>query len=194
MAPSSPSTSEQVASIVRQCLEQGGSVEIDGLGEFRSDSSGGFQFLPHTQPKVFLAYVVEDVEAAEKLYACFRALGFDAWLDRKRLLPGQNWPRSIEQAISVSDFFVACFSRRAIGKRGAFQSELRYALDCATRLPLEEVFIVPVRLEECRVPVRISREFHYVDLFPNWESGVERIRAAIGKEGRAAARRSGLAS
>jgi hypothetical protein len=193
MAPSSPSTSEQVARIVRQCLEHGGSVEIDGLGEFRSDSSGGFQFLPHTQLKIFLAYVAEDLEAAEKLYACFRAQGFDAWLDRKKLLPGQNWPRSIEQAISVSDFFVACFSQRAIGKRGGFQSELRYALDCASRLPLEEVFLIPVRLEECRIPVRISREFHYVDLFPNWESGVERIQAAIRKEAKARRTRSRLA-
>lgn len=191
MAPTSPSTSEQVALIVRQCLERGGSVEIDGLGEFRSDSNGGFQFLPHTQPKIFLAYVAEDLEPAEKLYAYLRAQGFDAWLDRKRLLPGQNWPRSIEQAIAISDFFVACFSRRAIVKRGGFQSELRYALDCATRLPLEEVFLIPVRLEECRVPVRISREFHYVDLFPNWESGAERIQATIRKEARAAARRSG---
>lgn len=190
MAASSRSTTQQVARIVRDCLEQGGCVEIDGLGEFRPDRQGGFQFLPQTQPKVFLAYVAEDLEAAEKLYASFLARGFDAWLDRKRLLPGQNWPRSIEQAISVSDFFVACFSRQAIGKRGSFQSELRYALDCARRLPLEEVFFIPVRLEECRIPARISREFQYVDLFPDWEKGLQRILVAIRREAKAAARRS----
>jgi hypothetical protein len=184
MASPSGSTSEQVAHIVRQCLEQGGSVEIDGLGEFRPDRQGGFQFLARTNPKIFLAYVAEDVEAAERLYNDLTERGLDACMDIKRLLPGQNWPRSIEQAISVADFFVACFSKRATGKRGSFQSELRYALDCAKHLPLEEVFFIPVRLEECRIPVRISRELQYVDLFPNWGKGVRRILATIRKQAR----------
>ncbi len=84
----------------------------------------------------------------------------------------------------MADFFVACFSKRATGKRGSFQSELRYALDCARHLPLEEVFFIPVRLEECRIPVRISRELQYVDLFPNWGKGVRRILATIRKQAR----------
>jgi len=178
------SSAEQVARIVRQCLRRGGSVEIDGLGAFLPDSGGGFEFLPQTRPKVFLAYVVEDVAAAERLYEGFLANGFDPWLDRKKLMPGQNWPRSIEQAISVSDFFVACFSHRAGGKRGCFQSELRYALDCAKRQPLEDVFFIPVRLEDCIIPARISREFQYVDLFPAWEKGFHRILRVMRKQAR----------
>jgi len=177
--PSKNSSCEQVAGIVRSCLKRGGSVEIVGLGSFRPNRRGGFRFLPQTRLKVFLAYVVEDAPAAERLYADLLAQGFDPWLDRKRLLPGQNWPRAIEQAISVSDFVVACFSRRAAGKRGCFQSELRYALDCARRSPLEEVFFIPVRLEDCRLPARITREFQYVDLFPSWEKGVKRIVATL---------------
>jgi hypothetical protein len=193
MAIGNGNSGADVARIVRQCLEQGSSVEIDGLGQFRPDRRGGFEFLAFTKPKVFLAYVIEDLELVERLYEDFRAHGFDAWLDRKRLLPGQNWPRSIEQAISVSDLFVACFSERAVGKRGGFQSELRYALDCERRLPLDEVFLIPVRLEECRVPARITREYQYVDLFPNWERGVQRIVAAMRKQARAMARWSLLA-
>ncbi len=172
--------SEQVARLLRQCLRRGASVEIEGLGVFRPDGRGRFRFLPATSPKVFLAYVQEDVEAAERLYRDFRAHGFDAWLDRKKLLPGQNWPRSIEQAIEVADYFVACFSTRAIGKRGCFQSELRYALDCARRVPLDQTYFIPVRLEECRVPARISRQIQYVDLFPDWEQGFRRILQAMG--------------
>ena len=183
MFPRNPSC-EQVARIVRRCLERGGSVEIDGLGAFRPHPRGGFRFLPQTRPRVFIAYVVEDAPAAERLYADLVARGFDAWLDRRKLLPGQNWPRSIDQAISVSDFFVACFSQRASGKRGSFQSELRFALDCARRLPLEEVFFIPVRLEECRLPPRIMREFEYVDLFPGWEKGLGRILDVLRKRTR----------
>lgn len=187
------SSSAQVAGIVRRCLEQGGSVEIDGLGSFQPDGKGGFEFLPETRPKVFLAYVIEDVEAAERLYGDLLAQGLDPWLDRKKLLPGQNWPRAIERAIAASDFFVACFSRRAGGKRGCFQSELRFALDCARRLPLEDVFLIPVRFEECGVPERISRELQYVDLFPDWNKGVRRLLAAIRKQTKRKGRRLPLA-
>jgi hypothetical protein len=185
MAVRDVSSLEQVARIVHQCLLDGGSVDIDGLGSFRPKHGGGFEFVPQTSPKVFLAYVVEDAEAVERLYTDLVAHAVDAWMDRKRLLPGQNWPRSIEHAIAVSDFFIACFSQGATGKRGSFQSELRYALDCARRLPLDEVFFIPVRLEECHLPARIVREFQYVDLFPNWEKGLHRILAAIKKQAKA---------
>ncbi len=172
-------SSAEIARIVRKCLERGGAVEIDGLGVFRPDARGGFTFIPQVRPKVFLAYAVEDRAAAERLFDAFLGHGFDPWMDYRKLLPGQNWPRAIEQAISVSDFFVACFSSRSIPKRGHFQSELRYALDCATRLPLDEVFLIPARIDDCRVPNRVQKEFQYVDLFPDWDAGFRRIVTMI---------------
>ena len=42
-------------------------VEIDGLGVFRR-GEGGYEFLPSTGAKVFLAYVQEDAAFAERLY------------------------------------------------------------------------------------------------------------------------------
>jgi len=165
-------SADQIARILRQCLEEASSVEIDGLGVFRR-GAGGYEFFPSTGPKIFIAYVQEDASCAERLYDALRARGFDPWLDRKKLLPGQNWPRAIQQAIEVSDFFVACLSRQAVRKKGQFQAELRYALDCAARTPLDQIYLIPVRLEECPVPLPISREIQYVDLFPNWDAGIE---------------------
>jgi hypothetical protein len=171
-------SAEEVLGVLRQCLDEGSSVEIDGLGVFRR-RNGVYEFLPRQGPHIFVAYVQEDAEAAVRLYETLLAQGFDPWLDRKKLLPGQNWPRAIEQAIQVSDFFVACLSRKAVRKRGQFQAELRYALDCARRLPLDQAYFIPVRLEECPVPVRITREIQYVDLFPDWDRGIRRLIAAL---------------
>jgi hypothetical protein len=56
-----------------------------------------------------------------------------------------------------------------------FQAEIRYALDCARRMPLDEIFVVPVRLDSCRVPRSIQREIQYIDLFPDWEGGIRRL-------------------
>ena len=46
------------------------------------------------------------------------------------------------------------------------------ALDCARRVPLDEVFVVPLRLDGCRVPRSIQREFQYIDLSPDWARGI----------------------
>ncbi len=166
---------EHVARILRHALERGSSVDIDGLGTFLPGRSRGFRFIAQTKPRVFIAYVEEDLGAAKKLYQAFEQHGLRPWLDKKKLVPGQNWPRAIEAAIETSDFFVACFSRRSTTKRGSFHSELRYALNCAARVPLDEIFFIPVRLEDCIVPGRISKKIQYVDLFPDWETGLTRV-------------------
>ncbi len=181
---------EQVALIVRKCLEEGFPVEIEGLGTFRPEGGSRIEFLPETRRKVFIAYVEEDFAAAERLYNALAAQGYDPWLDRKKLLPGQNWPRSIERTIEISDFFIACFSQRGVTKRGYFHSELRYALDCASRLPLGEIFFIPVRLDECRVPEQVARQLQYVDLFPDWEKGFARVLSVMRKAGRKRGKRA----
>jgi hypothetical protein len=169
----------RIVRVLRETLERGESVEIDGLGTLLPGGKQGFRFVPQTRPRVFIAYVQEDLSFAKKLYRAFEESGFRPWLDKRRLMPGQNWPRAIETAIQTSDFFVACFSRRAISKRGSFHSELRYALSCAARVPLDEIFLIPLRLDNCVVPRRISKQIQYLDLFPDWKAGVSRVVTVI---------------
>jgi hypothetical protein len=166
---------QQVAQVVLEGLTSGQEVEIDGLGSFRPDAVTGFRFEPHRLPKVFIAHVKEDVAHARRLYNALESVGFSPWLDERKLLPGQNWPRAIEAAIETSDFFLACYSCRSVNKRGGFQAEIRYALDCARSIPLDEIFLVPVRLTECRIPRTIQKEVQYVDLFPDWVNGFARL-------------------
>lgn len=184
------STLEAVADIVRRCLEAGQRVDIEGLGSFQG-SAQGFEFVGPTQPNVFVAYAVEDLSHARRLCHDLEAAGCSPWLDKNKLLPGQNWPRAIERAIEVADAFVPCFSGRSVAKAGQFQCELRYALDCARKRPLADdtSFVIPVRLEECAVPKRIADQVQYVDLFPDWEKGIRRVTRAAKK---AARRRPGL--
>jgi hypothetical protein len=169
----------RIASMLREVLEQGGSVEIDGLGTLSPGGKRGFRFVAENKPRVFIAYVQEDLSFARKLYRAFEESGLSPWLDKKKLMPGQNWPRAIETAIQTSDFFVACFSQRAVSKRGSFHSELRYALFCAAKVPLDEIFLIPLRLDNCVVPRRISKQIQYLDLFPDWKAGVDRLLDVI---------------
>ena len=170
---------EQLAQVVIRGLAAGNVVEIDGLGSFLPDGVHGFRFEPRRLPEVFVAYVKEDAEQAERLCEALEAAGFSPWMDVRKLLPGQNWPRAIEAAIEASDFFVACYSGNSVRKKGGFQAEIRYALDCAREIPLDEIFIVPVRLNRCPIPRSIQRELQYVDLFPDWSCGMRRLVAVM---------------
>jgi len=176
---SNAALTRRIARVIREALECGGTVEIDGLGMLSPGGKRGFRFVAQNKPRVFIAYVQEDLSFAKRLYRAFEENGFRPWLDKKKLMPGQNWPRAIETSIQTSDFFVACFSRQATSKRGSFHSELRYALFCAAKVPLDEIFLIPLRLNECTVPRRISKQIQYLDLFPDWHAGVCRLIAIM---------------
>ena len=135
--------------MVRESLDAGLAVEIEGLGTFQARKNG-YEFAPQKVAQVFIAYAAEDFSHAARLCEALRKRGCAPWLDKEKLLAGQNWPDAIERAIEVSDVFVACFTRRSVAKRGMFQQELRHALDCARR-PLT-LFLVPVRLRNAAFP------------------------------------------
>ncbi|HTA43835.1 MAG TPA: toll/interleukin-1 receptor domain-containing protein [Bryobacteraceae bacterium] len=174
---------EELAHLITLSLRRSDSVEIDGLGVFTRTGSGDISYRHSHHPRVFVAYATADLGAAERIFTTLTARGIAAWLDRRVLLPGQDWPRRIQEAIESSDFFIACFSRNSVMKRGGFQVELRQALECAQRLPLDEVFIIPVRLDDCAVPARIRRETQYVNLFPDWDAGLDRVIRIIERRG-----------
>lgn len=167
-----------VLELVCHSLDRGASVEFEGIGTFEKDATG-YKFVAQTQPRVFIAYVIEDLIQARRLCEDLRANGILPWLDQDQLLPGQNWPQAIQRAIEASDIFVACFSTKAISKTGQFQNELRYALAYARKMPLDSIFMIPVRLDACTIPARMTKQVQYVDVFPDWDRGIKRLARSI---------------
>jgi hypothetical protein len=173
------SSVEFLSVLLKRCLDEGHPVKIDRLGVFSHAAGNRVEFTPARKPRVFVAYAAEDSAVVKRLCDRLELDGIDAWLDRRRLLPGDDWKRAIFAAIRNADFFIACLTRRSLTKRGTFQAELRQALEWTSQVPLDDLYLMPVRLEECRVPGRISAEVQYVDLFPDFEAGVRRLIAAI---------------
>ena len=178
-------TLEGLGRKIQRSLRESRLVEIEGLGVFEKDDGGNIAFhhsFQHSRKaRIFISYAREDGVAAERLFSELTARGFAAWLDNHKLLPGQNWQQRIEDAIASADFFIACFSSQSVNKRGGFQVEIRHALRFADSLPLDDVFFIPVRLDDCRIPPRIQRETQYIDLFPDWDGGFGRIIEIIEK-------------
>jgi|RhiMetdeSRZDD1v2_1073273.scaffolds.fasta_scaffold348719_1 TIR domain-containing protein len=117
---------------------------------------------------VFVSYAREDSDAALRLANDLRHLGEEPWLDRDSLLPGQHWPTAIAEAIRRAHFFIALMSPHSVEKRGFVQKELRIALAILDQTSPTQVFIIPVRLAECRPTHRALSELQWVDLFPDW--------------------------
>jgi len=114
--------------------------------------------------RVFLCHSSGDKQSVRNLYHRLRKEGVEPWLDEENLLPGQDWQHEIMKAVRASDMVVVCLSSASITKAGYVQKEIKYALDVAEEQPEDTIFIIPLRLEECVVPSRLSR-WHWVDLF-----------------------------
>lgn len=169
------------AAVVKQALSTGTPVEIDGLGMFVV-KDGGVRFVADVAPRVFIAYVVEERVFALRLANALQAAGMKPWIDCRKLKPGQNWPRAIHRAIETSDFFVPCLSAAALRKRGQFPYELRTAIHYADRMPLDQTFIAPVRLDACNLPETFPTNIQYVDLFPDFDEGAKRLIDSLWNE------------
>jgi len=118
-----------------------------------------------TQPiQVFLIYAHKNRKIVYKLYQRLIKDGINVWLDAERLRPGQDWKHEIRKAILKSAVVIVCLSRDFDQQQGYRYEELKLALDKASVLSEDEVFIIPVRLEKCNTPESLQH-LHRVDLF-----------------------------
>lgn len=170
--------SDKLGSLLWDCLAAEGTLCLAGVGTFRMEN-GKVCFDPWARKRVFLAYAKEDIARVKPIYRYLKSQGFDPWMDVYRLLPGQDWPRAIERAISMSDYVVPCFSKISCTRRSHFNRELRCALACAEHFPLESTYLVPVRLEPCKVPTSVQQQIQYLDLFPDRDAGLRQLLATL---------------
>jgi hypothetical protein len=129
--------------------------------------------------RIFLCHSSGDKPAVRHLYQTLNHhTGFKPWLDEVDLVAGQDWELEIRKAVKKSDVIIVCLSNDSINKRGFVQKEIKYALDVADEQPEGTIFLIPLRLEECEVPDRLSSK-HWVDYFR--PDGYERLLYALRK-------------
>lgn len=115
--------------------------------------------------KIFLCYAHEDEAKARELYQKLFTAGFHPWMDKIDLVGGEEWQSVIQKIIHESDFFIACISHHwGEGRMRFFRREIKTALDVLPELQTGDIYIIPVRLEDCDVPESLSL-FHWVDYF-----------------------------
>lgn len=126
--------------------------------------------------RVFLSYAKEDRSKVRTIHRKLVRERLNPWLDLNDLLPGQDWDQTILHAIRNARFVIVFLSKNSVSKRGYVQKEIEEALDLAERMPEGEIFIIPVKLEVCDLPTRLSK-WQCIDVYR--PGGLSRIIKAI---------------
>jgi hypothetical protein len=130
--------------------------------------------------KVFISYAKEDQAKAEHYYDLFAKEGVSTWLDKKKLLPGQNWETGIERAFKDADIIVLLLSKISVNKRGFVQREANDAIERLRYKQPDDIYVIPLLLETCDVPSNIANKLQYIDLNTSgaWDMVKESLKTA----------------
>lgn len=113
---------------------------------------------------IFISYTHADVSLVRPVYSFLKALSLEPWMDEYDLPPGADFRREIEICIRESDYFLACFSTNSVDHKGIVQKELKIALDVLNEFPEGQIFVIPAKLDDCKVPFSYSTR-NWLDLF-----------------------------
>lgn len=132
--------------------------------------------------RIHICGAEEDRQHALRIYNDLKRAGVVPWLDAKDLLPGQDGEAAIRKSIRESRYFMALLSSHSVSKKGRIQKELKYALDLLDEFPETEIFVIPVRLDDCKPAYEKLLRIEWIDLYLSYERGLNRILKAIGPE------------
>jgi hypothetical protein len=134
--------------------------------------------LERRAPKIFLSYKRQDQARVEPIYEALIAAGFAPWMDIRDILPGRQWVREVERAITTADFFLTFVSINTVDP--TVRSETGFSVNsevaiAQSRFDNEETadpdlrpdsrsHLIPVRLDPVDPPESIA-QYQWVDLF-----------------------------
>lgn len=131
--------------------------------------------------QVFISYAKEDRDFAIKIYSDLKDHGYLPWIDLYDILPGQPWEKTIHAAIKSCNFFLALLSTNSISKKGFVQKEIRYALDFLDEFPPSEIFVIPIRLNECCPEHDKLKNLQWLDFYRSYEESFKRLISTLSR-------------
>lgn len=117
----------------------------------------------------FVSYAREDAESVLEVTSSLREQGARLWVDQLDIPAGARWDLEIELALDRCDWFLVFLTNASCQSQNVMD-EVSYAID-------EGKHILPVRMEECRIPLRLRR-FQYRDL--TQAGGLETLAQQLG--------------
>lgn len=116
--------------------------------------------------KIFISYAHIDKETAESVSRHLQDLGYDVWIDTRRLRGGSVWSKEIELGIINCDVFLLMISPHSM-KSKYVRKEIRMAID-------KSKYLVTLKIEHAEIPKSLKSplaDIQWVDYEQSdWES------------------------
>lgn len=112
--------------------------------------------------KIFISYAKEDLIFADKLYDYLENYGFNPWLDKRKLLPGQLWKLEIQKALKEANYVILLLSEISVQKRGYVQREFKYAIEYFEEKLEDDIYLIPIKINKCEIPDSLSK-FQWIE-------------------------------
>lgn len=119
----------------------------------------------------FLSYSRADERVALKFATDLRQAGIAMWVDQLDIRPSEHWDRAIERAVRGCRGLVVMLSPRSTASDNV-ADEISFAIDHGKS-------VLPVMLERCSLPLRISR-MQVVDATLDYELALQQCVAELG--------------
>jgi len=162
-----------------------GSISVGGdiSGNIIIGQSNYIYLNPKEQPAdIFISYARTDVEIVRGMYESLVSKNHLPWMDIYSIKGGENWLRAISKAIDECEIFLAVLSNNSVSRRGVIQKELKKALDKWEGMLPDDIYIIPVRLDDCPIPDLLK----HIQVL-NWDGGkgenklLEAIRVGLAR-------------
>ena len=97
---------------------------------------------------IFISYASPDRERVLPYFSWLEKQEFNVWIDCRRLRAGQNWDFEIKRALDKATFVLMFVSNLSYDRRGYLQRELKFALDKLSEKLIDDIYIIPVLLDD----------------------------------------------
>ena len=111
---------------------------------------------------LFISYSRKNKETALRLAKDLKNYGIAVWLDLLNLEPGTHWDIAIQNALEDSRGLIVLLSIPSVASKYVLSE-----IDCALE---QNKKIIPILLEECRVPL-LLRRVQYIDFTQSYDDG-----------------------
>ncbi|MDQ6949808.1 MAG: TIR domain-containing protein [Actinomycetota bacterium] len=111
--------------------------------------------------QIFISYAHSDKDRVTPVCDWLAEQGFNIWASYRSLKPGQNWEFEIKKALDKAALVILFVSVHSVDHRGYAQREIRLALDKMSEKLMEDIYLIPVLLDEQAIIPEQLRSLHH---------------------------------
>lgn len=121
--------------------------------------------------RIFISYSTHDVRFASELYEQLEMFGFDVWMAKYKIKPGDHWDMEVHQALERCTILLVVYSTYTFRSITVWD-EISFVLN-------RHKVVIPLLLKNVPLPFRIER-LQYVDFSsPDYKRSLTQLLIAI---------------